>query len=409
MKLDIKFPLVFISFVLCTGLAKADSAEERIVKQNVRSAGFLPSAELYFNPDENLAKFGKIFFESNNLSLNGNISCRTCHLDRFGSTDGIPIAAAVGGSDDGPKRLLSGAKLLPRNALALWGRGAKKFDVFFWDGRVDFSGSKKISQFGTLFPSNDPLITADHLPVVEIREMLEEDAFIEKSKSESVKKSKAVYDAIVKNVVKKEEVASNGLAAALNKSVSDLQYLDIARSLAAFIRFEFRIQESKLERVMAGKENFSQNELKGARVFYGKGACVTCHSGPHFSDFKFYSVPFPQLGFGRNGFGVDHGRYNVTFNPNDMYKFRTPPLYNVETTGPYGHSGSVREIKDAVTAHYDPLALIDISKMKQFDRFELSKRLTLSDSTTRVNYLSDSEVSQVVDFLKTLTFINSKK
>ena len=87
-----------------------------------------------------------------------------------------------------------------------------------------------------------------------------------------------------------------------------------------------------------------------------------------------------------------------------MYKFRTAPLYNVEKTGPYGHSGSVRTMEEAVTAHYDPLSLIAVDKMKQFDRFELSKRLAYSDSTTRVNYLSTEEVSQVVSFLKPLSF-----
>jgi cytochrome c peroxidase len=336
--------------------------------------------------------------------LNGNISCQTCHLDRFGSTDGIPIAAAVGGEGDGPKRLLSGAKLLPRNALAFWGRGAKGFDVFFWDGRVDFSGTKKITQFGSNIPSNDSLVTADHLPVVEIREMLQEDEFIEKNKTESVEKSKEVYKAIVQNLVKNEPDASKKLANALGKDESKLEYIDYARSLAAFIRSEFRLKPTKLENVMAGKESFTPAEFKGARIFYGKGACVTCHSGPHFSDFKFYSVPFPQLGFGRNGFGVDHGRYNVTFNTKDLYKFRTAPLYNVEKTGPYGHSGSVRTMEEAVTAHYDPLSLVAVEKLKQFDRFELSKRLTFSDSTTRVNYLSTEEVNQVVSFLKTLSF-----
>jgi hypothetical protein len=61
-------------------------------------------------------------------------------------------------------------------------------------------------------------------------------------------------------------------------------------------------------------------------------------------------------------------------------------------------------MEEAVTAHYDPLSLIAVDKMKQFDRFELSKRLTYSDSTTRVNYLSSEEVNQVVSFLKTLSF-----
>lgn len=404
MRSNIKLITLIASLLPAVHIAKAENAEERIVKQQIKSGGFVPSGDLYRNPDEKLADIGKIIFRSKRLSLNGNISCQTCHLDRFGSTDGIPIAAAIGGEGDGPKRLLSGAKLLPRNALAFWGRGAKGFDVFFWDGRIDFSSSKKITQFGSNIPSNDALVTSDHLPVVEIREMLEEDEFIEKNKKESVEKSKEVYKAIVRNLVKNEPEASKKLAYALGKEESKLEYIDFARSLASFIRSEFRLKPSKLENVMAGRASFTEAEFKGARIFYGKGACITCHSGPHFSDFKFYTVPFPQLGFGRNGFGVDHGRYNVTFNTKDLYKFRTAPLYNVEKTGPYGHSGSVRTMEEAVTAHFDPLSLVVTNKMKHFDRFEFSKRLTYSDSTTRVNYLNPEEVGYVVSFLKTLSF-----
>ena len=86
---------------------------------------------------------------------------------------------------------------------------------------------------------------------------------------------------------------------------------------------------------------------------------MTCHYGPYFSDLKFHVVPFPQLGFGKNGFGVDYGRFNVTFDPKDLYKFRTPPLFNVEKTAPYGHSGSVATIQEAIAAHFDPLRLVN--------------------------------------------------
>jgi cytochrome c peroxidase len=147
------------------------------------------------------------------------------------------------------------------------------------------------------------------------------------------------------------------------------------------------LDNNKNSKFLQNKEEFSEAELKGARLFYGKGACSTCHYGPHFSDFKFHTVPFPQLGFGKNGFGVDFGRYNATFNPNDLYKFRTAPLYNVEKTAPYGHSGSVATIQEAIVAHYDPLSLVQIDKLSQFDRYEFSKRLTYSDSTSRVTFL----------------------
>ena len=57
------------------------------------------------------------------------------------------------------------------------GRGAKVL-MYFWDGKVDASSDSLKSQFGTELPSKDPLIVAVHLPVVEIREMLDEDEMV---------------------------------------------------------------------------------------------------------------------------------------------------------------------------------------------------------------------------------------
>ena len=400
-------PLAVISiFSLGIGVAHgADEAIKKILIKSAKDAGFTPAADLYQNPDENLANFGKVFFSSNKgLSLNGNISCKTCHLNERGSADGIPNAAAIGGKGESVERLLSGAKQLPRNTLAFWGRGAKEFKTFFWDGKIDYAGVQPKTQFGSKIPSSDPLITAVHLPVVEIREMLDEDAFIANNKVENVENSRKVYRRIAKKLVAVEPDASLGIAKVLGKSVDQLEFLDFARAIAAFIRSEFRLRPTKFEKFVNGGGSLTNEELTGGIIFYGKGACVTCHNGPHFSDFKFYAVPFPQLGFGKNGFGVDYGRYNVSFQPKDLYKFRTPPLYNVEKTAPYGHSGSVATIEEAIYSHFDPLRNIDLAKLSPLDRHELTKRLSANDSSLRVNFLTEQEVKLVASFLKTLSF-----
>jgi cytochrome c peroxidase len=386
-----------------------------LLRTQVLQGGWRPAAELYVNPDEPLAAAGKTIFESPRLSLNGAISCRTCHQDKFGSADGIPNAAATGtghllrsGSDKvtGPERLLSGAKQLPRNTLAFWGRGAIGFDTFFWDGRVRRDPSSGvISQFGAAAPATDPLIVAAHLPVVEIREMLREGRLAEQYMHESVEKSRAVYNAIARNLRAGEPAASRTIASTLRKDPERLEYLDYARAIAAFIRSEFRLKPTKLERFMYRQGDLSDAERRGGHVFYGKGGCVTCHRGPHFSDFEFHAMPFPQLGFGKNGFGVDYGRYNATFDSRDLYKFRTPPLYNVARTAPYGHSGALRTLDQVVIAHFDPLRMVDLSHMDSFARHELFRRMAASaDVSTRVKFLSDDEVRDVVAFLHTLSF-----
>ncbi|MBI4001323.1 MAG: methylamine utilization protein MauG [Nitrospira defluvii] len=397
--------LLIVTALSVSAFGADETAFPQILRKLILENGFTPAKELYVNPDEGLAPVGKVIFESKKLSLNGNISCQTCHLAKFGSADGIPNAAAIAGKGEGPERLLSGAKLLARNTLPFWGRGAKGFTTFFWDGKVDFSDLKRFSQFGSHPPSEDPLVVAVHLPVVEIREMLDEDQFVTAHKVESAERAKEVYGAIADNLRKFEPQASESLASYLKKPVAQLAYVDYARAIAAFIRLEFRLKETKLERFVKKSDTLSPEELHGGLVFYGKGRCITCHSGPHFSDFKFHAVPFPQLGFGKNGFGVDYGRFNGTLDPKDLYKFRTPPLYNVQKTAPYGHSGSVATMEGAIIAHFDPLRLMDLSSMDPVSRHEFYKRMTLSSETaTAVGFLSVSDINDVVMFLKTLSF-----
>jgi len=367
--------------------------------------GLRPASQLFDDRDSSLAKVGGHFFQSKNVSLNGKISCKTCHLDAFGSGDGLPNAIGVFGAGEGPIRALSDGKIVPRNALPLWGRGAKGFEVFFWDGKVDFSGGNKISQFGNAAPSDDSLLIAVHLPPVEIREMLHDDIDVSQFKLESPEKAELAYGRIIENLHETEPIAMNDLAASLKKSTDQLMFLDVARSIAAFIRTKFRLKDTKLHRFVFGNSELSGDELQGGLIFYGKGKCVACHTGSYFSDFDFHAVPLPQLGFGKNGFGIDYGRFNVTFNPNDLYKFRTPPLFNVVRTAPFGHSGSIYSLKTAIIAHFDPLRGIDLGSMNALARHEFFKRLSAVGGDFKLlSVLTDREVDQLVAFLNTLSF-----
>jgi cytochrome c peroxidase len=388
------------------GAAPTGQAIISILRQQIISNGLAHSANLYQNADEALAPVGKAIFESTKLSLNGDISCVTCHQDKFNSEDGLPNAAAVGGKGVGPDRMMSGARLLPRKTLPFWGRGEKGFDVFFWDGRVSYQDGHIVSQFGTAVPSKDVLVVADHLPVVEIREMLDDgDAAIAARKLESVSDSQVVYQAIAKRLVIGEPDASARLGEYLGKNPADLTYTDFARSLAALIRFKFRIKETKLERFAYENGALSESELKGALVFYGNGKCSTCHGGPYFTDFKFHTVAVPQLGFGKNGFGIDYGRYNATFDTRDMYRFRTPPLFNTAKNSFYTHSGGISNLRDAITAHFDPLSLVDLKQMTALQRNDFYRRLAYSQETaSRVGFLTSNDIDNLVNLLQTLSF-----
>jgi cytochrome c peroxidase len=391
--------------LLVTGTVATGAPFEDIVREAARKNGFVPAAQTHAPVDPALVAAGQVLFKSKALSLNGNIACQTCHLDEFGSADGIPNAVAVGGKGKGRARALGDGGILPRNTLPFWGRGGTGFSVFFWDGKVHFGGENRASQFGDTPPSDDPFITAVHLPPVEIREMLAEDRTVLSNKNETIRGAENLYAAIMSQLRRREPAAIAALAKAYAVREDELSFLHAATSLASFIRDRFRILDTRFHRFVFAGEALSAEELRGAQLFYGKGKCAGCHSGPYLSDFRFHAIAFPQIGVGKNGFGVDYGRFNITHDPRDLYKFRTPPLFNVEKTAPYGHSGSVASMGEAVIVHFDPLRGVNLSDMTALDRHEFFKRLAASaDTTILAGYLDDKEVEAIVSFLKTLTF-----
>ena len=91
----------------------------------------------------------------------------------------------------------------------------------------------------------------------------------------------------------------------------------------------------------------------------------------------------------------DLGLYTVTQDPNDRWKFRTPGLRNVAITAPYMHNGTRATLKEVVE-FYNQGGIKQVGKMKNDNISPLMFPLELSEK----------EVDQVVEFLKTLTGSN---
>jgi cytochrome c peroxidase len=347
---------------------------------------------------------GKLLFESRLLSLDHDTACASCHLDQFGSADGLPVAIGTEGEGIGVQRVLNGGDIVPRNTLPFWGRGGVGFDVFFWDGKVDGSSGEIVSQFGNELPSTDPLVVAVHLPPAEIGEMVIDTRSTEPLQTEDVETANRLYAELTQRIIQDERLGLQ-LANARKVEVDELEFIDVAEAIASFIRFNFRVKDTRLHNFVFQVGELSSSEVDGGLLFYGRGGCSSCHNGPYFTDFDFYSIPFPQVGFGRNGFGVDYGRFNVTLEEPDRYGFRTPPLYNVAATAPYSHSGAIFDLEDAVRVHVDPLLYVDPSTMTTNDRIEYYERLKIwSASPLNGVVLDDREIQSISDFLKTLSY-----
>lgn len=384
--------------------ASGGDLRETVLRNAALKAGIVPVTETHVPVSPQLAAIGKLLFESKKLSLDQETACASCHVDRFGSGDGLPNAIGTEGHGLGRERMNSGGDIIPRNTLPFWGRGGKGFDVFFWDGKVDASNGHLVSQFAGQEPSNDPLVIAVHLPPVQIGEMITDTAQNDRLEQESVTTAYEVYD-VLADRIRRDELLGNQLADATQKSISELRFLDVANAIAAFIRSNFRLKQTRFHKFVFGGASLDADELAGGLIFYGKAGCAACHNGPYFSDLRFHAVPFPQAGFGPNGFGIDYGRFNVTLDVADRSRFRTPPLYNVSKTGPYSHSGSVANLDDAIQAHIDPLAIYRPDLMTATQRVDFYEMLKIwSDEPITSVRLSDLERQQLILFLEALTY-----
>ena len=148
---------------------------------------------------------------------------------------------------------------------------------------------------------------------------------------------------------------------------------------------------AKYDSVIRGQSKFTSQEKQGYEIF--KAKCNSCHKEPLFTDYSFRN----------NGVkitdGNDMGRYLITLNDKDKYKFKVPSLRNLNYTAPYMHDGSMEEI-DEVLAHYAN---------------NMNNTLNVDSTFIKNNYigvqLSKDEKRMLKQFLKTLndlSFVNNK-
>jgi len=132
---------------------------------------------------------------------------------------------------------------------------------------------------------------------------------------------------------------------------------------------------------MRDKTAVNQEVKAGFKLFSGKGQCSTCHTlskeGALFTDQGFHNtgvaqvqlVPEKTVGVDLGGGltvqmpraqveeiltppGQDLGRYEVTLDPTDLWRYKTPSLRNVAVTAPYMHNGVLLTLPDVIE-YYD--------------------------------------------------------
>jgi cytochrome c peroxidase len=133
--------------------------------------------------------------------------------------------------------------------------------------------------------------------------------------------------------------------------------LTVSLAMAAYQRILLPNQ-APFQRWLRGEAKAMNNDQKdGKTLFFGKAKCATCHSTPGLNAATFYSLGMNNMQDGTGGaFNVSptapehRGRGGFTGRNSDMYKFKTPQLYNLKDVNFFGHGSSFTSI-DAVVRY----------------------------------------------------------
>ncbi|QXP74582.1 methylamine utilization protein [Tenacibaculum sp. AHE15PA] len=285
---------------------------------------------------------GKQLFNDTSLSKDYNMACATCHVKDLAFTDGRRVFDK------------NQTRNTPTVAYSAYQKG------FFMDAR---SGSLEGQVVGVVENHNEFDMSMDSV----VQRVL---------KNENYKKLIAnLYD---------------------NKRVN----FNIRHAIASYIR-TLNTFNSKFDRNIRGEEEtLTVDEQKGFNLFAGKAMCATCHFAPVFNgtvppnyndtELEFIGVPISADTI--NGeISSDLGRYNLYKTPERKHFFKTPTIRNIVKTAPYMHNG-VYETLEEVMDFYNKgggagLGIHNEYQTLPFDNLSLSEK----------------EITQVIDFMKTLT------
>jgi len=235
---------------------------------------------------ERVALGKKIFFDPQ-FSVNGKISCGTCHKPQFAFAD--TVALHKGAHDS----------IMFRNTPSLINIGYHPY--FDMDGGVPTIEMQVFVPFDGESEMNSNLLDA-----------------AEKMKKDSVytQLSRKAYSRIPDPYV-------------------------ITRALGAFQR-SLVSTGSRYDLYKKTGKGLDAEEKTGMELFFSeKTNCTKCHNGFLFTDFSFQDLGLPNR-------TQDTGRARVTMNLADAGKFKTPGLRNVALTPPYMHDGSLKTLNDVV-------------------------------------------------------------
>jgi cytochrome c peroxidase len=285
----------------------------------------LPQAEavLEANPlTLALIELGRQLYFDKRLSVDGTVSCASCHDPDQGFGANTQFGVGVRGQKGG------------RNSPISYNR------IFsgpqFWDGRA---ASLEEQAKG---PIANPIEMAhtheEAVAAIKANEgyRLEFDRVFGGKDGDNVN-----IDNIAKAIASFERVLVTG--------PSPFDYYEQLKAYAGADMDDLKEDPelfAQYEKVKANAEAhpMSESAIRGREIFFSdKGSCTACHVGPNFTDELYHN-----LGVGMDAEKPDLGRYEVTKEEKDKGAFKTPTIRNVEFSAPYMHDGSQKTLEEVV-------------------------------------------------------------
>ena len=157
--------------------------------------------------------------------------------------------------------------------------------------------------------------------------------------------------------------------------------INAALAIAAYERTLLADKSPFQEWLKGDDDAMSDDETKGALVFFKEGRCYECHTGPGLNSMTFHALGMNDLAGDDINTVVDmatkKGRGGFTGDPADDFKFKTPQLYNLRDVHFYGHGGSFETLKDII--EYKNNAIAENSDVPQNKLSSLFVPLNLSE------------------------------
>lgn len=267
-------------------------------------------------------QLGKSVFMDENLSLNGNQSCASCHGPEVGWTGPIEVINQYGSVYEGSVAGKFGNRKPPSAAYATQSpifafhrqAGGLFIGGNFWDGRAtgEKLGNPAADQAQGPFLNPAEQALNDHACVVYFVCMAEYPVTLDDVEPDSC------------DIVWPDDVDTQcGLSDYLvpldpaDEALVDAAYDNIALAIAAYeASSEVNAFSSKYDAYLAKQVDLNDLEREGMRLFNGKAKCSRCHPGkakqdqlPLFTDYSFDNLGVPRNVF--NPFYEDE-----TNNPN---------------------------------------------------------------------------------------------